>query len=178
MLEVLCPSLVAGSVCDIDLDDLARRNIRALILDLDNTLLGWDAVEMSPGMDAWVREAKRRGFRLCIASNGLDSRVSKIAANLGIPAIAKATKPRKKPFRQALAILGVPSYQAAVIGDQVFTDVLGGNRMEIFTILINPISRKELGTTRLVRRVERRVLRALHRKGLLHEAALRLRQGD
>ena len=65
-----------------------------------------------------------------------------------------------------------------VIGDQLFTDVLGGNRMDLYTILINPMSKEELGTTKIVRKVERRVLNRLYRKGLIDEAELELRGVD
>lgn len=176
LLEVLCPNQVAESVLDISLGDLREKGIRALIIDLDNTLLGWDAVDIAPSMREWVMGARGLGFCLCIASNGLNARVRTIADDLGVLAIAKATKPRKRPFRRALQLLGVSAGQAAVIGDQLFTDILGGNRMGLYTILITPISRKELRTTRMVRCVERRVLSRLQRKGLVHGSALRTRQ--
>lgn len=176
MLEVFCPNEVAGSVLDINLDHLANSGIKALIIDLDNTLMGWDAADISPGVVDWIKAARNSGFKVCIASNGLDARVGRVADLLGVPAIAKATKPRKRPFRQALAILGVQSDEVAVVGDQVFTDILGGNRMEFYTILINPISRKELPTTQMVRHVEQHLLSRLQKKGLLQENALKLRQ--
>jgi HAD superfamily phosphatase (TIGR01668 family) len=175
-LEVLCPDQMAASVLDINLGHLRAKGIRGLIVDLDNTLLGWDAVDIAPQTREWVMRTRRDGFRLCIASNGLNARVRTIANDLGVLAIAKASKPRKRPFRRALQLLGVTAAQAAVVGDQLFTDVLGGNRLGLYTILITPISRKELHTTRLVRCVERRVLCRLQRRGLVHEAALRIRQ--
>jgi HAD superfamily phosphatase (TIGR01668 family) len=176
LIKVFCPSEMAGSVFDIDLDGLSRRGIKALIVDLDNTLVGWDSDEISPRVCQWIKSARSQGFGVCIASNGLDTRVRKVATLLDIPAIAKATKPRKRPFRQALEILGVRPEEVAVVGDQVFTDIFGGNRMELYTILINPISPKELPTTQMVRHVERRLLTRLHKKGLLHKRALEVRQ--
>jgi HAD superfamily phosphatase (TIGR01668 family) len=175
LLEVLCPSEIIGSVYDIDLNGLAERGIRALIIDLDNTLMGWDTADISPSVYKWLKAARCGGFQVCIASNGLNERVHRVAQSLGVPAIAKATKPRKRPFRKALEILGVSPEEVAVIGDQIFTDILGGNRMELYTILINPISQKELPTTQMVRHVEKRILSRLHKKGLLHENALKLR---
>lgn len=168
MLTVLCPNQMAKSVLDINLDDLADRGIGGFIIDLDNTLMGWDSDEMSPQVRDWVAEVRERGFGLCIASNALNDRVRSVAHTLRTPFIAKAVKPRKRAFKEALRLLGVAPEEAAVIGDQIFTDVLGGNRMGIYTILIQPISKNELRTTKMVRCVERRVLSRLRKKGLLH----------
>lgn len=178
MIRILRPDDFARSVFDIDLDRLKDRGIKGMILDLDNTLLGWEQDEVSEEAFDWLTAVQKRGFAVCIASNGLAPRVQQIADRLALPAIPKAIKPRKKPFRQALKILNLKPSQVAVVGDQVFTDVLGGNRMRLYTILINPVSRKELRTTRMVRRVERRVIARLHRKGLLSDRALRIRTGE
>jgi len=177
VFELLCPDECVGSVLDVDLDALYQRGIRALILDVDNTLLGWEADEIPADVRSWVSDALSKGFKVCIASNGTRNRVRKIAETLQVPAISKAIKPRKRPFRRALAILGVSPDAAAVVGDQLFTDVLGGNRMDLYTILINPVSKSELRTTKMVRRVERRVLSRLHKKGRLGESELDTRLG-
>lgn len=177
MLELLCPDDCVDKVMDIDLKQLYRRGIRGLILDVDNTLLGWESDELPTQVSAWVQKAKQLGFRVCIASNGTKTRVRKIAEDLDVPAISKAVKPRKRPFRRALKILGTTPQSTAVIGDQIFTDVLGGNRMDLYTILINPVSKTELRTTKIVRRVERRVLTRLHRKGRLGDGKLEKRLG-
>lgn len=175
MIDLFCPDECVGAVVDIDLDALWDRGIRALIMDLDNTLLAWETEEIPADAKEWVDRAKAIGFKLCIASNGTSGRVMRIARQLGVPAIPKAIKPRKRPFRRALQILGVSPEVTAVIGDQIFTDVLGGNRMELYTILINPMSTEEFGTTKIVRKVERRLLTRLYRKGLIDEAELELR---
>lgn len=165
MIGLLCPDQCVESVLDIDLERLSKQGITALILDLDNTLLAWETDEIPADVSEWIDRAQDLGFKVCIASNATKSRVRKIAGELGVPAIPKAVKPRKKPFRMAMEILGVTPERTAVIGDQVFTDVLGGNRLDLYTILINPVSAQELKTTRIVRRVENRVLGRLHKKG-------------
>ena len=178
MIDLFCPDECVGSVVDIDLDALWAKGIRALILDVDNTLLAWETDDVPADVKAWVERAQAAGFKVCIASNGTKSRVMRVAKHLGVPAISKAIKPRKRPFRRALEMLGVSPEVTAVIGDQIFTDVLGGNRMELYTILINPISTEELGTTKIVRKVERKVLTRLYRKGLIDEAEFHLRGVD
>jgi len=175
VIDLLCPDECVESVLDVDLESLGRRGIKALILDLDNTLLAWEADQVPSAVSRWIDRARDLGFKVCIASNGTKSRVRKIAGELGVPAIPKAVKPRKKPFRLAMEMLGVGPGETAVIGDQVFTDVLGGNRLDLYTILINPVSDIELKTTRIVRRVENRVLSRLHKKGRIEEEELELR---
>jgi HAD superfamily phosphatase (TIGR01668 family) len=100
-------------------------------------------------------------------SNNSGPRVSEFASKVGIPFIPKASKPRRKGFREAMAMLGVAPEKTVVIGDQIFTDVLGGNRSGAHTILVVPIDPREFFLTQIVRKVERRVLRYFHRKGLL-----------
>lgn len=175
MIDLLCPDALVGSVLDIDLESLKSRGIDALILDLDNTLLAWETEEIPSEVAEWVARARSLGFKVCIASNGTRSRVRKLAGALGVPAISKAVKPRKKPFRLAMEMLQTTPDRTAVVGDQVFTDVLGGNRLALYTILIQPVSRVELKTTRMVRRVERRVLSRLHKKGRIEGEELEQR---
>lgn len=175
MIDLLCPDECVESVLDIDLEGLRRRGITSLILDVDNTLLAWEADQIPTAVSRWIDRARDLGFKVCIASNGTRSRVRKIAGQLGVPAISKAIKPRKRPFRLAMEILGATPETTAVIGDQVFTDVLGGNRLDLYTILINPVSDMELKTTRIVRRVENRVLSRLQKKGRIEGEELELR---
>ncbi len=161
MLSLLRPDLYLDSVYDLDWCKLRARGITALILDLDNTLVAWRASEMSERLRAWVREMKRHGLSPCMVSNNLAERVGLFAGELGMPFIPSAVKPRRSAFRRAMKLLGSQPGETAVIGDQVFTDVLGGNRLGLFTVLVVPITRNEFVGTRLVRVVERWVLRSL-----------------
>jgi HAD superfamily phosphatase (TIGR01668 family) len=172
-MEILCPSRVLSSVLDIDLQALWNQGIRGLILDLDNTLVCWDKSVMEDRFREWIKEAKRHGFKVCIVSNGLTKRVNQFALSMGIPAIAKAQKPRKRAFRWGLRALELAPENVAVIGDQLFTDVFGGNRLGLYTILIDPLSKQELRTTKFVRKIERWVLKKLVEKGLLCSQTLK-----
>jgi HAD superfamily phosphatase (TIGR01668 family) len=155
VIRQLTPNMFVPSIYAIPLDRLRRRGIRGLIVDLDNTVVPWDEREPSPALQAWVDDVKRAGFGLCLLSNNLTVRVEHFAAALGVPGIPHAGKPRRRAFRRAMAVLGTSERETAVIGDQVFTDVLGGNRLHLYTILVAPVAARELWTTRLVRRVER-----------------------
>lgn len=176
MLRLLNPDAVYESLYAVDLDELKARGIRGLIVDLDNTLIAYDYADVTEQARQWVAAARERGFKICLTSNARSGRVRRIAQALDIPGIANAAKPIRRAFRRALRLLGTKPSETAVIGDQVFTDVLGGNRMNLYTVLVNPLSTAELGATRLMRRLERRVLRRLVHNGLLAEGDWAVRQ--
>lgn len=169
MLRLLTPDAVYPSLFEVDLDSLAARGIRGLIVDLDNTLVEYGNSAVPAEARDWVRTARKKGFRVCITSNARTGRVRSFADAFGIPGIANAGKPIRRAFRRAMRLLGTTASETAVIGDQVFTDVLGGNRMELYTILVNPLSKSELGATRVMRRLERKVFKRLVRRGMLDE---------
>lgn len=168
-LRILRPAEYRQSIFEIDLARLKQRGKRAIILDLDNTMVRWNDPDPTPGLLTWLDEVKAKGFATCIVSNNSGPRVSEFAAKVGVPFISKATKPRRKGFRAAMNLLGVTPGETVVVGDQIFTDVLGGNRAGVYTILVVPLDPREFVGTRLVRQVERRVLRYLDRRGFLTE---------
>ena len=169
------PDEVLPSVLDIDLSSLKRRKIKGLLIDLDNTLVGWGESHMEPGFAAWIKQAREAGFEVCLVSNAMPDRVDAFASELDIPRVSKAMKPLRRAFCRALRVLGLETHEAAVIGDQLFTDVYGGNRLGLYTILINPLSTRELRTTRLVRRLERRLFRTMIKRGLVSPAVMTIR---
>ncbi|MFZ5814472.1 MAG: YqeG family HAD IIIA-type phosphatase [Bacillota bacterium] len=168
-MRVLRPAEYRQSIFNIDLARLKQMGKRAIMLDLDNTLVRWNDPDPTPGLITWLDEVRAKGFQVCIVSNNTGPRVSEFAAKVGIPFISRATKPRRKGFREAMERLGVTPAETVVVGDQIFTDILGGNRAGAYTILVVPIDPREFIGTRLVRQVERRVLTYLHRNGLLTE---------
>ncbi|NDD27276.1 MAG: YqeG family HAD IIIA-type phosphatase [Proteobacteria bacterium] len=171
MLEKLCPRLVVEKVEDIDIDALWAQGYRGMIFDLDNTLVSWRRTSLAPPVTAWLERARALGFRLCILSNCLfRRRVARLSRQAGIPAIPKAKKPQRRWFQQALDLLETQVEDTVVVGDQVFTDVLGGNRMGLYTILVLPVDRREFYVTIVQRTAEKIVLFRLRRKGLLRAA--------
>jgi hypothetical protein len=153
--RLLRPGLLAGAVWQIDLDDLQRRGIRGLILDLDNTLVDWNDTWVRPQVRAWLEEARERGLGLCLASNSIrGGRVERMAAELGMAGVPRAGKPLPRAFRRAMAVLGTDAASTCAIGDQVFTDMLGANWLGILTILVVPLHWRESPHTRLMRRLE------------------------
>ena len=163
MWRLLTPDWFVPSIYDIDLDALWAQGVRGLIVDLDNTLARRDQPLPDERLRRWLDQARGRGFKICILSNNLEHRVQLFARACGVPAVHAATKPRRRAFQRALALIGLSPQEAAVIGDQLFTDVLGGNRLGMVTVLVVPLPGREFIGTRLVRLGERWVLRRLAR---------------
>lgn len=159
MKSRLKPDLYLNTVYDLDMNMLKSIGIKSIILDIDNTLVSWDTKEPDEKVGKFVCMLSEEGFKICILSNNTRKRVEEFNKCLNLPAIHKAVKPSKYAFRRAMKLMDATASDTAVIGDQLFTDVLGGNRMGLFTILVAPISDKEFIWTRLVRLVEKAVLK-------------------
>jgi len=160
----LRPTSQARTVYDIDLGALVARGIRGMILDLDNTIVPWGAHAVPQGLLGWVCEARAAGLQLCIVSNNSGRRVADLAGALGVPVLTGARKPTRGALRRALVVMGTTPETTALVGDQVLTDVLGGNRLGLHTILVERQSSHEFVLTRLTRVVEWWVLRGLRRR--------------
>lgn len=167
MFERFLPKLRVNTVFDIDLEELYAQGYRGIITDLDNTLVGAKAPLATPELVEWFEKVKKCGFKLVIVSNNNLDRVSKFATPLNIEYVHAARKPLGTPFRRALAMMGLQPNEAIVVGDQLMTDVYGGNRLGLFTVLVLPIATGEEGLgTRINRRLERIVKHRLHKSGL------------
>lgn len=156
--DVLSPDYYYRSIHNIDFAELKARGIDTLLVDLDNTLLARNSAHVTAEARRWAEDAARQGMRVCIVSNNWHDRVLGVAELIGVPIVAKALKPFPHAFRRALALMGIKRSQAAVVGDQMFTDVLGGKLLGIVTILVVPLSTSDLPHTRLLRRIERGLL--------------------
>jgi HAD superfamily phosphatase (TIGR01668 family) len=167
MLNKLIPSLYVQSVYNIDLDALKEQGVRGIITDLDNTLVAWDSPYATPTLITWLEDVKARGFKVCIVSNNKQLRVAEFAGPLNLPFIYEAKKPIGRAFRRALKILDTSPNETVVLGDQIFTDVLGGNRMGLNTILVLPVAEKEWAGTKVLRAMERIVFRSLRKRGMI-----------
>jgi len=160
-LKILTPNYFYDSIYEVDLDQLKQNEIEGLIIDIDNTLVGWDTSLPTLAVKEWLEKLVDLGFNVCLVSNNNKKRVMYFAKELNLPFIYQAKKPMKKNFLVAMKILKTTSHKTAVIGDQIFTDVLGGNRLKLTTILVKPIKSKEFWWTNLVRKIERRVIKKI-----------------
>lgn len=156
MLEYFRPTRQANSLDLISVEQLDQDGIRGLIIDLDNTMTPWNNVEVGPKVEAWFKKVKSAGIRACVVSNNSKrQRVAVVADRLGIPFVFGATKPRRRAFQAGMDLLKTGQKDTAVIGDQLFTDILGGNRLGLYTILVTPINDREFIGTRIMRRMEK-----------------------
>jgi len=164
--KTLTPSQVVESVDELEPEMLKARGIEAIITDLDNTLVPWRHYEIMPGVIEWLAKLEVAGIKICIASNTIHtSRLKQLAETMGIPFVDRVRKPRTGGFVRAMKAMGSHAENTAVFGDQIFTDVLAGNRLNLYTILLRPpLSKEEFISTQLVRYVENGVIRKLRER--------------
>lgn len=156
MFDLFRPTFQADSLDSITVETLRQNGIRGLIIDLDNTMTPWNDLEVGPKVAQWFEDIQAAGIKACVVSNNKRrQRVAVVAERLGIPFVFRATKPRRRAFRAGMDILGTGKKDTAVIGDQLFTDILGGNRLGLYTILVLPINDREFIGTRIMRQMER-----------------------
>jgi len=153
--------LIKGDITDIDLEMLSRVGIKGLILDLDSTLVVPHSAELSREAGAWLEDACKH-FKVAIASNNKDEAyLDQIRQILTIPVIGKAAKPSRKAFHRLLADFGLSAEQVAVIGDRPLTDIWGGQRAGMKTILVGILKcQKEPAWKSRIRNLERVFIRS------------------
>lgn len=160
MLKRFYPDYYIKSIFEIDIEDLQKKGIKALIFDIDNTLVPYDVAVPSKKIIKFFKELQDKGFKICLFSNNNKERVVRFNSGLKLLAIHKANKPLTIKFKRAMTVLGTDKASTAIIGDQIFTDVYGGNRVGITTILVMPVSDKDEWITKIKRGIERRIISA------------------
>jgi len=164
MIEKYYPDLYCDSIRHIDLEMLKNKGIQGFILDIDNTLVPMHCKDADENAIAWIAELKSKGFKVCILSNAAEKRVLRFNKKIDVTAIHRAFKPAGKAFLKAAKEMGLEPENIAVVGDQIFTDIHGGNKANMFTILVKPIDKKEILYVRLKRGPEKLVLSSFNRK--------------
>ncbi|HOV41174.1 MAG TPA: YqeG family HAD IIIA-type phosphatase [Oscillospiraceae bacterium] len=135
---LLTPTIVLDSVLDINKELLDEYGIKGLILDLDNTLAKHGSPEPEKGVACWVEEMKKSGISMVIVSNNREERVRPFAENLGLDFVWGGKKPLASGFKKAREKMGLEFDEIAIVGDQLFTDMLGANIKRIKTIFVFP----------------------------------------
>lgn len=158
MLNRFFPQIYVDSIYDIAYEELLKRNIKGLVFDIDNTLAPFDVPTPDDRLTKFIQDLQQKGFSICLLSNNKQHRVDTFNS-FGLPAVAKAGKPKLAGIKRALSLIGTDSNNTVLIGDQVFTDVWCGNRMHMYTILVKPIAIRDEFTVKLKRGLEKVVIR-------------------
>ncbi len=159
------------SINDIRPETLKAQGITAIITDLDNTLVPWRRYDITDAVTQWLEELEVAGIKICIASNTMHtSRLRKLSEQLKIPFVDRVRKPNVGGFIRAMQLMKSDLPQTAVVGDQIFTDVLCGNKLGLCTILLRPpLAKEEFLSTMILRNVERWIIEFLQRRGVWPE---------
>lgn len=154
-MSQLQPDLVVNNLREIELIKMWESGKRGIILDLDNTITPWHKNELTTEAVQLIDQARTLGYQLYLLSNATFRRTELVARELGVSFTAPGLKPLTRGYRKAMQELKLTPEQVIVIGDQIFTDIWGGNRAGCYTILVTPLENREFIVTRLMRRLER-----------------------
>lgn len=151
------PNLYLTTIQEITIGLLMKNKIKALILDVDNTLIDYHK-NLSEEVIQWSQKLQGQGIKMYILSNtNKEEKVKAVAKKLEIPYEMFAKKPFKKGFQKVQQILNIKPENIAVVGDQIFTDIIGGNRCNMFTILVDPVDKKDYWYTAWKRPIENKI---------------------
>ena len=158
-MPLFYPTVRKHRITDITADDLRALGVRGLLLDVDNTLTRYKSQELDPAVAAWLQRMQQQGIALTVVSNGVPRRVRPFAQKIGLRCIAFACKPSPVGYLRGARRLGLPRRQCAIVGDQMFTDVVGANLCGMRSIMLDPIELEQgKPTIQLKRKCERWML--------------------
>ncbi len=140
-------------------DFMLERGLRGLLLDLDNTLIPYGSYLERAEVLAWAADLRRAQMKLYLLSNATEKRARFWLDKLSFEGVGMAGKPFQRAYKTALSQMALPAHQVGMVGDQLFTDMLGGNIAGMYTIMVHPIINNSLPHTKLARRLERLVLK-------------------
>lgn len=139
-VEQLQPDLILGRpILGLTPELVQQYDLKGLVLDVDETLVPLRVTQTSEDLVQWVEEIRPVASLWLVSNNLSESRISGIAQSLNVPYITGAAKPSRRKLRRAVSAMNLPVEQVAMVGDRLFTDVLAGNRLGMFTILVEPM---------------------------------------
>ncbi len=165
---LLKPDLVVSSAHELSPALLKEYGIRAVMVDLDDTLVAANAETLKPNYRHWIKSLQQAQIPVLMLSNGKRERVKRWSQELGIIGLPLVGKPFTFAFRKGLKLLGTKAAETAMIGDQLFTDVLGANLIGVMSILVTPLSAGKLLHTRAARKLEEIILRGGNHGSSVH----------
>ncbi len=135
----LFPTYKTKALTDLNPENLKKHGIRLLMMDFDNTIVPYTTNEPTEEMDGWLKTMAASEIQLCVVSNSRSDRVQRFCSRYGIPVIIRAGKPGTRGINRCLGQFGYAQDEAALVGDQIFTDVFGANNAGVSSILVRAI---------------------------------------
>lgn len=164
-MPLLVPTVIFKRVTAITPQYLAQHGIKALILDIDNTLTGHGSQALPDDVEKWLCDMQAAGIKMMVASNNFKKRVAPFAERIGLDFTAFSCKPAPFGLMRARKMMNVSKNELALVGDQIYTDALGANLYGIRTLLVVPMYEDTKPTIALKRRLEKPVLSRYYKKG-------------
>jgi len=161
MLKWFKPTWMVRSIYSITPEQLKKHNIKAVLTDLDNTLIAWNNPKATEESIQWIEMMKEAGIPVMILSNNSAERVQGIADYLELDYVPRSLKPSRRAFRSAQEKLQLPKENLLMVGDQIITDVLGSNRFGVRNVLVKPVLESDAWNTKFNRFVELKVMNLL-----------------
>lgn len=166
-MDIFIPDMYQKSIYTINYEKLYEDGMRCLLFDLDNTCVPLKVKEPSKKLKDLFDMLKNMGFKIIIFSNASKKRLEPFKNTLVVDCSYLSRKPSKRKFLKVLKIFNYDLSETAIIGDQLFTDIFGGNRIGIKTILVNPMSSEDLFVTKIFRKLEKLQYRKMQKRGIL-----------
>lgn len=165
-MDIFVPDMYQKSIYTINYKKLKKNGIKCLLFDLNNTLASYEMDYPNDDLRELMFELEK-DFKVIIVSNSSKNRVRPFKEKLNIDSAFSSMKPLKKKFKKIMNMYNFKDTEIALIGDELLTDILGGNRMNFTTILVNGISEEEPFHTRIIRFFERKIIKSINKKGIL-----------
>ncbi len=154
---LLKPDIKLHGITDITVELLNKYNISALLLDVDNTMSTHHGTILTDGLMEWIVKMQESGIKLMVLSNSKRFRIQPFAARIGLPFISLGCKPLPTGYLRGVKALGEKRKNVAIVGDQIFTDILGGNIVGVKTILLTPIKPEDGWSFKVRRKLEKKL---------------------
>lgn len=167
MLDKFVPDMYYKSVYDIDYNKLKKKGIKCVIFDLDNTLAPLNMNKPSKKLKDLIEDIKELNLKILIISNSNKKRVEPFKEILNVDSAYFAGKPFSKKYKKVMGLYRLKTTQIACVGDQLLTDIYGANRLELLSILVNPIGNTDYVLTKFNRFIEPFIYNKLEKKELL-----------
>ena len=164
-MNLFRPDMYKKDIFEIDYQELKDKGIKCLIFDLDKTL-GLLEHERCPAKTKKLLKGLQKDFLILISSNNTKKRIKPYLKDLGIGGVAFSLKPLTRGLRKIKRNYGLKKKEMVMIGDQIVTDILSGNKFKIMTILVDPLGKKDLKITGLNRAIETKIIKYYNKRGL------------